>query len=124
MDIEVLRDLLRKRLYLELQLFKNDILVQKKEEIYKSSYKIEFYENVYEILMEETEYLGEAIVRGLLYHDQGILIFLYQEWLGQEDGIFDELQGYVGNMLENIVQIGRPACGKERGNGTEPDKAA
>ena len=93
MDVEeVLRDLLRKRLYIELQLFKDAMLGRKKEEIYKSSYEIEFYENAYEILMEETEYLGEAMLRGLLCCGQGILIFLYQEWLGQEDGGFDELQ--------------------------------
>lgn len=123
MDVEVLRDLLRKHLYLELQLFKDAMLRQKKE-IYKVSYEIEFYVNAYEIPIEETEYLGEAIVCGLLYNNQGILTFLYQEWLGQEDSSFDELQKYVGNMLENIVQIGRLAHRGEGENGTGIDKAA
>ncbi|MEZ3462623.1 MAG: DUF3848 domain-containing protein [Lachnospiraceae bacterium] len=90
MDLKELRDLLLKRLHIELQLFKDSILRQSKEEVYKSSYKIEVFVNSYEILVEDMEGLDEDTVRGLLYQNFGILDFLYQEWLTREDCVFDE----------------------------------
>ena len=92
MDLKELKDLLLKRLHIELQLFKDSILRQPKEEIYKSSYKIEVFVNSYEILLEDMERLDGDTVRGLLYQNFGILDFLYQEWLTREDCIFDELK--------------------------------
>ncbi len=84
MDLKELKDLLLKRLHIELQLFKDSILRQSKEEVYKSSYKIEVFVNSYEILVEDMERLDEDTVRGLLYQNFGILDFLYQEWLTRE----------------------------------------
>lgn len=49
MDVKELKKLLLDRLYLELQLFKDATLQQEKEEIYKSSYKIETFTNIYDI---------------------------------------------------------------------------
>ena len=124
MDLKELRDLLLKRLHIELQLFKDSILRQPKEEIYKSSYKIEVFVNSYEILVEDMEGLDEDTVRGLLYQNFGILDFLYQEWLTREDCIFDELKAYISGELGMIAKINSPACGKEGADGTELDKAA
>lgn len=124
MDLKELKDLLLKRLHIELQLFKDSILRQPKEEIYKSSYKIEVFVNSYEILVEDMEGLDEDTVRGLLYQNFGILDFLYQEWLTREDCIFDELKAYISGELGMIAKINSPACGKEGADGTELDKAA
>ena len=124
MDLKELKDLLLKRLHIELQLFKDSILRQPKEEIYKSSYKIEVFVNSYEILLEDMERLDGDTVRGLLYRNFGILDFLYQEWLTREDCIFDELKAYISGELGMIAKINSPACGKEGADGTELDKAA
>lgn len=42
-----IKELFYKRIYAELLNFKNDMLTQDKEIIYRSSYKIEFFVNVY-----------------------------------------------------------------------------
>lgn len=124
MDLKELKDLLLKRLHMELQLFKDSILRQSKEEIYKSSYKIEVFVNSYEILLEDIEKLDEDTVRGLLYQNFGILNFLYQEWLTREDCVFDELKAYISGELGMIAKINAPASGKEGADGTEFNKAA
>lgn len=124
MDLKELKDLLLKRLHIELQLFKDSILRQPKEEVYKSSYKIEVFVNSYEILVEDMEGLDEGTVRGLLYQNFGILDFLYQEWLTREDCVFDELKAYISGELGAIAKINSPACGKEDADGTEFNKAA
>ena len=46
MDENELRDLLSKRLYIELQLFRDSMLRKEKEDIFKSSYEIEIYVNL------------------------------------------------------------------------------
>ncbi len=124
MDLKELKDLLLKRLHIELQLFKDSILRQSKEEVYKSSYKIEVFVNSYEILVEDMEGLDEDTVRGLLYQNFGILDFLYQEWLTREDCVFDELKAYISGELGVIAKINSPVCGKEGADGTEFNKAA
>ncbi len=124
MDLKELRDLLLKRLHIELQLFKDSILRQSKEEVYKSSYKIEVFVNSYEILVEDMEGLDEDTVRGLLYQNFGILDFLYQEWLTREDCVFDELKAYISGELGVIAKINSPVCGKAGADGTEFNKAA
>lgn len=50
MDEKELRELLRARLHMELQLFKDFMFQKEKVDIFKSSYRIEIYVNLYEIL--------------------------------------------------------------------------
>ena len=109
MDLKELRDLLLKRLHIELQLFKDSI---------------EVFVNSYEILLEDMERLDGDTVRGLLYQNFGILDFLYQEWLTREDCVFDELKAYISGELGVIAKINSPVCGKEGADGTEFNKAA
>ena len=104
MEEKELKELLSERLHMELQLFKDSMLCKAKKEIYGASYKIEVFVNVYEILMEEVENLGMETVRGLLHWKYGLLESLYVEWLGREDGSFDELKAYVGRELKVIAQ--------------------
>lgn len=124
MDEKELRRLLLERLHLELYLFKNSMLRKTKEEIYKASYKTEVFINIYEILSEDVEGLDEGTVHGLLYWKYGILESLYQEWLGYNDGSFDELKAYVGGELEAIAQSAKMAERKEKENGAEFHQAA
>ena len=113
--MDVLKDILGERLHIELQLFRDTVLQQTKEEIYNSSYKIEVFVNAYEILLGEMEHLDEDTVRGLLDQDTGILDPLYQEWLTQEDGFFEEFKSYVESWLEAAAQMRKTACGKAGG---------
>ncbi len=144
MELQEWKDLLRKRLHIEWRLFEDSILRQTKKEIYKSSYKIEVFANVYEILLEDMEGLqirvqqsslmkdtieilgavAEDTVRELLYQNFGILDFLYQEWLAREDCAFDELKTYIGRELEAIAMRSSLVCRKEDAGETEFNKAA
>lgn len=94
-----IKELFYKRIYAELLNFKNDLLTQDKEIIYRSSYKIEFFTNVYEILVDQAEKQSEAVLYRLVYQCTGILDSLYEEWLRMEDNAFSELQEYVFNEL-------------------------
>ena len=94
-----IKELFCKRIYAELLNFKNDMLTQDKEIIYRSSYKIEFFVNVYEILVDQAEKQSEAVLYRLVYQCTGILDSLYEEWLRMEDNAFSELQEYVHNEL-------------------------
>ena len=94
-----IKELFYKRIYAELLNFKNDMLTQDKEIIYRSSYKIEFFINVYEILVDQAEKQSEAVLYRLVYQCTGILDSLYEEWLRMEDNTFSELKEYVFNEL-------------------------
>jgi len=94
-----IKELFCKRIYAELLNFKNDMLTQDKEIIYRSSYKIEFFVNVYEILVDQAEKQSEAVLYRLVYQCTGILDSLYEEWLRMEDNTFSELKEYVFNEL-------------------------
>ena len=102
MDENELRDLLSKRLYIELQLFKDSMLRKEKEDIFQSSYEIEIYVNLYEIFLAHIANLGEDAVRRLLGLNFGILEFVYRGWLSREDGFYDELRSYACEELQKI----------------------
>ena len=81
MEENGLRDLLSKRLYIELQLFRDSMLRKEREDIFKSSYVIEIYVNLYEIFMVHIDNLDIDTMRRLLNLKFGIMEHLYQEWL-------------------------------------------
>lgn len=100
-----IRELFYRRIYAELINFKNDILSQDKESIYRSAYKIEFFASVYEILVERAEKLSEADLYCLVYQRGSIIEALYEKWLKQEDHAFLELQDYVHQELPKSVEL-------------------
>lgn len=124
MDENGLRDLLSKKLYIELQLFRDSML--QKGDIFKSSYKIEIYVNLYEISMMHIENLDADTMRRLLSLSFGILEHTYQEWLSREDGFFDELREYACRELEALSEMGNPEHKEEVKvkHGTGIDQAA
>lgn len=126
MDEKELRGLLLQRLHMELLLFKDSILLMKKEDIFTSSYKIEVYVNLYEVLVELVEHLKEHAMRTLLNLSFGILDSFYQEWMEREDGFYFELSAYVHDRLELISEMGRAddGSGKEDTDGAGQNQAA
>lgn len=124
MDERELRELLRERLHMELQIFKDSMLQKGKEDIFKASYEIEIYVNLYEIFAVHIDKLQSEIIRRLLNLNFGILESIYQEWLNREDGFFEELKVYACSELENISKMGNSERGKDDGNGKGLDKAA
>lgn len=126
MDEKELRGLLLQRLHMELLLFKDSILLMKKEDIFTSSYKIEVYVNLYEVLVELVEHLKEHAMRTLLNLSFRILDSFYQEWMEREDGFYFELSAYVHDRLELISEMGRvdDGSGKEDTDGAGENQAA
>lgn len=124
MDEKELRELLQQRFHLELMCFKDSMLQHGKEDIFKASYRIEIYVNLYEILLVHTENLQSGVIRELLGLGFGILDHLYQEWLDREDGFYEELKEYACNELEAILGKVNWDAEQEEKNGTESDQAA
>ena len=124
MEEKELRELLQQRLHLELMCFKDSTLQQGKEDIFKASYRIEIYVNLYEILLAYTENLQSGMIRELLGLSFGILDHLYQEWLDREDSFYAELREYACYELETIPKKADPYAGEEEKDGTESDQAA
>lgn len=123
MDEKELRELLQERLHMELMLFKDSVLQKEKADIFKASYQIEIYVNLYEILLIDAEKLQGDVIRELLSLDFGILDLLYQGWLDREDSFYGELREYACYELEALPAKVDPDAEKEEENGTESDQA-
>lgn len=125
MDAGKLRDLLRGRLYIELQLFKDRLLQQDKDTIYQRAYEIEICTDIYEVLQEDMEEMGEETLRAFLYQKKGILKGLYREWLTWEDGFYEEFRKYVRGKAGIGRKTDGGMCREEMDAGEEGyDKAA
>lgn len=124
MDEKILKDLLSRRLYLELQLFRYYTLQQTKEDIYRASYKIEVFINTYDILMDELDTMEKETLCILLYQEKSILELLYERWLLQEGSILDGLESCVCSELEAIAELYHSGCRKGEKDGTGFDQAA
>lgn len=124
MEEKELRKLLRARLHMELQLFKDSMLQKGKEDIFKASYRIEIYVDLYEIMLAHVENLQSGMIRALLGLGFDILDHLYQEWLDREDSFYAELKEYACNKLEMIPgKLNLDERMEDRG-GTKFDQAA
>ena len=124
MDEKELRELFRERLHMELQLFKDSMLQKEKEDIFRDSYRIEIYVNLYEIFAAYADHLKSGTIRRLLNLNFGILEAVYQEWLREEDGFYYELRDYACRELENISETRNTGRGKDDEDGEGLDKAA
>lgn len=119
-----MRDLLSKRLYIELQLFRDSMLQREKEDIFQSSYVIEVYVNLYEIFMMHIDNLDIDTMRRLLNLKFGIMEHLYQGWLSRDDSFFDELKAFACDGLGTLSELGNLDCREEAEDGKGFDKAA
>lgn len=116
--------LLAKRLYLELRMYRYAILRKSKKEIYESSYKTEMMTAIYEVLLESLEYINENTVCNLLYWNESILEFLYEEWLKKEDSSFEELKAHVGAELGIVPETEENSSRKDIMDGKRIYQAA
>ena len=124
MDEKGLRELLMQRLHMELLLFKDSMLQREKEDIFKESYKIEVWVDLYEIFVETAADLDEDTMRGLVNLNFGILESVYQKWMERKDGFYDDLQDYASRELKIISEMGRTGGAKEDDDGTGCNQAA
>ena len=98
--------------------------MQENEDIFRSSYEIEIYVNLYEILTAHIDNIQKDVVRRLLNLKTGILEQLYREWLTREDCFYDELRSYACSELAVVSELGGSGCGEEDTDGTGTDQAA
>lgn len=118
------RNLLEKRLYLELQVFRYSILRKSKREIYDSAYKIELLETIYDILLEKIQSIKEDQICHLLWWKGGILEIIYQEWLKKEDSSYEELLAHVKDEVSLFSGEDFVVLTKEGSDGERVNKAA
>lgn len=97
--MEDIRQSFCKKIYDEFQQFRVSMLRKSKDDIFGEAYKIDVFVNLYEILMEKSEVLSDAILRNLLCIS-GILEILYECWLKKEDSCFSELLQHVEDEIE------------------------
>lgn len=90
-----MRDVFFKLLYAELTAFKESLMRQDKRAIFNESYKIEVFINLYEILVEQAEYLSDAMLQKLICQSSGVLESLYESWLKKKDDTYLALQEHV-----------------------------
>lgn len=82
----------------EYRLFKNGILLLHNEEIYANAYRIDIMINIYEILIEMADDLGEEEMKELLGYHQ-LMEFLYEKWLKTEDDFYQQIKGSIRLMI-------------------------
>ena len=116
------RNLLEKRLYLELQVFRYSILRKSKREIYDASYKIEMLESIYDILLEKIQSIKEEQICYWLWWKGGILELMYREWLKKEDSSYEELLVHIKDELARFSEDEKNT--KEDVNGKRVNKVA
>ncbi len=102
MEEKSLQELFIMRLELEMNLFRDKLFRQEKEDIYRAFYRIEIWEGVYGILLGEAEQLPKEVLYGLLTGKTGILEGFYLEWMVQENRRFEELQEYVHGQIQEL----------------------
>lgn len=116
MDDKELQEVLRQRIHIEFMVFKDSMLQKEKEVIFKDSYKIEVFVNLYEILLEYAGSLQGGILRELLNTNFGILDSLYQQWLKREESFYKDLKTYACSELK-AVPGKRSHAEKEKNDG-------
>lgn len=100
MDKSSIKKRFIKKIYEELQEYKNSILKQSTEIVYGESYRIEIISTLYEILLEKADSISDTVLLSLLEQSTGILEMIYQDWLKKEDSSYQELVEHVDKELE------------------------
>lgn len=101
MDKNTIKEKFVKKIYSELQEFKESVLMQEKSVIYGEAYKVEIFSTLYEILLEKADSISDTMLLNLLEQSAGILEMIYQDWLKKDDSSYQELREHVDNEFEN-----------------------
>lgn len=84
MDKIQLQQIFQQKIYNELNIFKCQMLLRTKDEIWESAYKIICMTNIYEVLLEYSNLMSETeLLKSIEVY--GLLEFLYSEWLKSPD---------------------------------------
>lgn len=119
------REIFCRRMDMELQLFRESLFKESGDVVYGSSYKIEVFVNLYEILAGLSDGMAEETMENIMQEGSGMLETLYQGWLKREDSFYAELEEYVCSMLaEKKAWKGKKAGKGDSGYGKECDTAA
>lgn len=98
----------------EMKFFKFQILKMKKKEIFQAAYQINTIICIYELLIDmRTRISEEALKVGIAF--PGILMFLYDRWLGYEDSHMEDIQYCVNEELTRLLDNYREKKSKEKG---------
>lgn len=100
MDKNKIKEKFIRRLYRELQEFKQSILERDKQTVYGESYKIEVVSTLYEIFLEKADTISDTVLLNLTRQSAGILETVYEDWLKKEDSSYQELREHVESELE------------------------
>ncbi len=79
----------------EYQDFKEKLLEKDKETIYGHAYKIEAYACIFNIIVDYVDENPQMDYGKLLCSGNGLIGYLYREWLGREDDAYRELSSFV-----------------------------
>lgn len=101
MDKNTIKEKFVKKIYSELQEFKESVLMQEKSLIYGEAYKVEIFSTLYEILLEKADSISDTMLLNLLEQSAGILEMIYQDWIKKDDSSYQELREHVDNEFEN-----------------------
>lgn len=118
------KSLLEKRLYLELQIFRQSLLQKSKREIYDSAYKIEVMETLFGILLELIQDRKEDEIYQLLGWHGGILELIYQKWLKKDDSFYEELSSHTKEELTLFMKDECVINNQEDAHGKRVNQAA
>lgn len=101
MDLQVLFCLKINREYRQ---YKDAMLDREPEEIWNSAYEIDNHINLYELLLEMSQNLGEdALIRLIAF--PGLLAFLYARWLKWTDSYTQELEECLKSAISEIFEM-------------------
>lgn len=93
------KEIFRIKIAEEYRLFKNCILLLSSEEVFANAYRIDIMINIYEVLIEMADDLGEEEIKELLgYHK--LLEFLYERWLKTEDDFYQQIKDCMKQTIE------------------------
>ena len=100
-----MQKLLFHKLLYEYQAYCTDVLDKPKIDIFNLCYEIDAIVNIYEIMAASIDKMSVELVTALLKIN-GILQYIYSEWLKRDDGCWTELEEHVKEELSQIENEG------------------
>lgn len=94
MTLEEMREIAGIKIYMEYELFKQQMIQKSVDEVYECAYQIDSYINLYEFLLEMCQEFEEREIKVILL-TPNILASLYDEWLSFEDSSSEDLTSFI-----------------------------
>ena len=112
--MEGMKEVFDIKLHREYLQFKESMLMQGKDELFASCYKIDVYRNLYEIMGGLAGRMPDAMLE-TLYWKTGLLDWLYESWVKVEDSYYGELKMHVEKAVLNYNLWGKEGGADGRG---------